>query len=371
MQFNMSMTARTVAHNIVIGFFFTLAATTPVFAQVIPGADPVLRALQSSSFPAHPGADACFERPTAEAGFCPDNAEIPLNVPLSPDTLSGTSNDRAGAPTLAPESAKDRWPWRRAGIVEYTGVTVAAAGTIYFEEENGRPGHPIWTQRNDFDEAVRRALRISDRSARDACSTASDALMGLMIAAPILDSFATLGLRDGRWDYLWQTSMINMESFTFTSLVSSLMQNLLARERPFVRDCVNGNCEFGLPNRSMPSGHAAFAFTGAGLICTHHDYQSLYGNPGADDAVCISALGAASVTGILRIVSDTHYTTDVLAGTAIGLFSGFVLPRVLHYYWSSGTDAKKKKDAHGTMKQLIVSPLPLSGGGGLACHLWF
>ena len=93
-----------------------------------------------------------------------------------------------------------------------------------------------------------------------------------MIVAPVVDSFAILGLRDGRWDSLWQTSMLNAESFTFTSLVFSLMQNLIARERPFVRDCANGNCEFGLPNCCMPRGHAAFAFTGAGLICPHHDY---------------------------------------------------------------------------------------------------
>ena len=338
MYFNMRMTVRTSPHTIAICFFFGLAATTPLFAQDAPDADPVLRLLQPSA-PAHPSTKICFEGPAAEADLSPDSTS-----PLPVDTPTETAKDRAEPPIVGSESPPDRWPWRRAGIAEYTLVPVVAAGTLYYDS-NGRPDHPNWTNRNGFDETVRRALRVSDRSAREACSTASDVFMGVMIAAPIVDSFATLGVRDARWDSFWQTTVINAESFIFTGLVSSLMENLLARERPFQRDCVDGNCEFGDLNRSMPSGHAAFAFTGAGLMCTHHEYQSLYGDPGADRAVCASALGVSAVTGVLRILSDTHYATDVLAGSAIGLFSGFVLPRVLHYYWGSDAPPKKEESA--------------------------
>ena len=35
-------------------------------------------------------------------------------------------------------------------------------------------------------------------------------------------------------------------------------------------------------------------------------------------------------------MADNHYATDVLAGAAVGAFSGFILPRLLHYGFGDG-----------------------------------
>ncbi|HJV36392.1 phosphatase PAP2 family protein [Geomonas sp.] len=234
------------------------------------------------------------------------------------------------------------------------------------ENKNGESDKPHWSSRNDFDEGIRDALRLGSSSGRDAANTGSDVLMGIMIAAPVVDSFATLGMRDGRWDAVWQTEMINLESFTFTSLASSLLQNLVARERPLARDCGREACGGDEINRSMPSGHVAFAFTGAGLLCTHHAYHSLYADPGAERALCATGLAAATAEGFLRVMSDRHYATDVLAGTGIGLFSGFLLPRLLHYYWPQQPAQQSERDRQAFFKEMAVTPQIYGDGGGLS-----
>ena len=266
------------------------------------------------------------------------------------------------------------WSWRRAGMADYIGSSIALAGTLYSESVYGNPVTARWTARNGFDEGVRDGLRLKSSSARDAANTASDVLMGVMISAPVVDTFATLGIRDGNWDATWQTEIVNLESFAFTGLASSVMGNIIRRERPFVRNCGNGNCAEEAPNRSMPSGHEAFAFTGAGLLCTHHAYQHLYADPDTERAACAISLGLAATTGVLRIMADRHYATDVAVGTLIGLFSGFELPRLLHYSWRSDAEPVPGRPARqetSLVKQVIVAPRVLNGGAALKCDVIF
>jgi membrane-associated phospholipid phosphatase len=287
-------------------------------------------------------------------------------------SLAANPTEPAAAETK-PDPLKKDWPWRRASIGELAGITVAAGLTLYSEAAYGEPKHADWTSHNGFDEGFRSALRLGSSSARNTVGTIGDGLMGLLIAEPIVDSFATLGYRDRRWDALWQTSVINLESFTFTALVSSVMQNSIKREKPFQRDCPDGSCVDEQPNRGMPSGHVAFAFTGAGLYCTHHEYQSLY-DPETERTLCYTSLGLAAADGVARIMADRHYATDVLAGSAIGLFSGFLLPRLLHYYWADNETDQSRAKSEGEasfLQRVSLSPQLLSGGGSLSCSVRF
>lgn len=264
------------------------------------------------------------------------------------------------------------WVWRKASSAEFGTVAIAGGVTLYSENAYGSPTSPHWTAHNEFDDAVRNALRLHTLQAQNAVADLSDALMGLLIAEPIIDSFVFLGYRDHRWDELWQTSVINLESFTFTALASSVMQNSIRRQKPYVRECPDGSCTNEQPNRGMPSGHVAFAFTGAGLYCTHNSYQSYSGNPEAERLVCATSLGLATMEGILRIAAERHFATDVLAGSAIGLFSGFLLPRWLHYYWRNGTDeSDKRKNIEAFWKNIIIAPQISYDGGGLSLNVTF
>ena len=72
-------------------------------------------------------------------------------------------------------------------------------------------------------------------------------------------------------------------------------------------------------------------------------------------------------------MADRHYATDVLAGSAIGLFSGFLLPRLTHYYWPAG-DAPQgpvKSSGGSLFKRVSLTPQLYAGGAGLNCELRF
>jgi membrane-associated phospholipid phosphatase len=330
----------------------------------------------AAEFPAERRADLPGEQerhvfPSKNSPAVPDHQRF-AELAAYPVPAQSTAR-RAGSTGKEPEPAATGWPWRRATPSEYAGTALAVGATLYSEAVYGDPGRAGWTAHNGFDEGVRGALRLGSRSARDAANTAGDALMGALIAAPVLDVFATLGLRDRRWEALWQSEVINLESFTFTGLVASVMENAIRREKPFVRNCGQGRCEDDDDhNRSMPSGHVAFAFTGAGLLCTHHAFQSLYADPAAERAACATSLGLAAATGVLRIMADRHYATDVLTGSLVGIFSGFVLPRLLHYSWPAVAEPEVgAPNDSALVKQVTFSPEILGGGAALTCKVTF
>jgi membrane-associated phospholipid phosphatase len=71
--------------------------------------------------------------------------------------------------------------------------------------------------------------------------------------------------------------------------------------------------------RSFPSGHTASAFMSATFL--HRRYGLAYGVP---------AYAAAVFVGYSRVHSKQHWTTDVLAGGALGIAANVVLTRRFH-----------------------------------------
>jgi membrane-associated phospholipid phosphatase len=47
--------------------------------------------------------------------------------------------------------------------------------------------------------------------------------------------------------------------------------------------------------------------------------------------MCATMVTVATATGVLRILGDDHYMTDVIAGGALGFLVGYSLPKLLHY----------------------------------------
>jgi membrane-associated phospholipid phosphatase len=103
----------------------------------------------------------------------------------------------------------------------------------------------------------------------------------------------------------------------------------------------------------MPSGHVSTAVTAASLICTHHLKLHLH-DSAADGVTCGAAIGVAMVSAVSRIMSDNHYATDVTAGAAIGVISGFVLPMSLHYGWTTPVMPMVTQSALGVMWSSIL-----------------
>jgi membrane-associated phospholipid phosphatase len=148
----------------------------------------------------------------------------------------------------------------------------------------------------------------------------------------------------GSSDVATEMLAMNLEAYAFSGALA-LSAEKLGRVRPAERGC-EGDAEYSPKcgndaalNSSFASGHTALAFTSAGLTCAHHQHLPLYGGGARDLAACLVALSAASATGVLRVMSDNHYTSDVLIGMGIGLFGGYGLPTLLHYGSASDDDS--------------------------------
>ncbi len=120
--------------------------------------------------------------------------------------------------------------------------------------------------------------------------------------APILGVYAlnAFGLK-GKHNILNQTALMLKSEILMGAFVFGI-KHLTAVDRP--------DTEI---DTSFPSGHTAQAFAAASVL--HHEYGV--------DHPWISVLGysAASCVGVLRIMNNRHWISDVLAGAGIGMLS--------------------------------------------------
>ena len=195
--------------------------------------------------------------------------------------------------------------------------------------------HDGWTSGGVLmDDGIRDAIALPTREGRDRAVSISDATYYGSIVSPVL-IHPTIAAARGRTEAAWQMTVINAESFALTGMVSVLTQRLVARTRPFAQECAKDSkydveCgDSSVKSQSFLSGHTAMAFTGAGLTCAHTRRLALYGQP-FDTLACVAGLAVATTTGVTRMMADKHYATDVLAGAAVGIASGFVWPTLAH-----------------------------------------
>ena len=79
------------------------------------------------------------------------------------------------------------------------------------------------------------------------------------------------------------------------------LKRALPKDRPNGRD-----------NQSFPSGHTSVSFAAAQYLQTREGWK--YGAP---------AYALATIVGYSRVQAQEHYWTDVLAGAALGMASGY------------------------------------------------
>ena len=69
----------------------------------------------------------------------------------------------------------------------------------------------------------------------------------------------------------------------------------------------------GSSNNSFPSGHTATAFMAATMLNKEYGHKSPF--------ISIGAYSVAAATGIMRILNNRHWISDVIAGAGIGIMS--------------------------------------------------
>jgi len=225
--------------------------------------------------------------------------------------------------------------WHRFRAVEYatTAATgVAAIGVFLFATPSD---HPKWVGPILFDEPVRNLFRLHTRSGLEAAETSSTILAYIPAAQALMDS-VILPAASRSYDVMWQLGMMDAQAFALSGLLTATLYDTTGRARPSYSDCKAGTSVDPLCNSgelaSFPSGHTAVAATGAGLLCAHHDALPLYGIPALDVGACIEGITMSVGVGVLRLMADRHYASDMLTGGTIGFLSGYALPRLLHYW---------------------------------------
>ncbi len=228
-----------------------------------------------------------------------------------------------------PAAAQSDFPYENSAEADLTVVGSSALlfGLGYWvnsESPNNRPfileevGALDRSSINSFDQWA--TYRYSPEAAK-----ISDILMYSSAVAPVSLSLTSMGSKEP----LTMTAM-HLETLLLNGGVTYLMKNLFRRTRPFVY-----NDDPRIPNslrlshtarRSFPSGHTSTAFASMVFLATV--YGKMYPDSEARNWVWAGCLTTAGLTGYLRYAAGYHYPSDILAGAALGAFTGWLVPQL-------------------------------------------
>ena len=239
------------------------------------------------------------------------------------------------------------------GASEYVGTLGLGltAGAIYLfhpKPRFGTRGGII------FDEQVQDALKLGTEEQRDLVGLFSDVFQGALITAPLADIGALY--LDQRVNALeaFKLVVIDAQSIALSMSMVLATKTFFGRLRPKVPACSADpddlSCASPALRKSFISGHTTAAFTGASLLCAHRANSAIFDKHWAQNWVCPSALLLASGVGVLRMLSDDHYATDVIAGAGVGILSGYVLPRALYFAQNKWTQVDTTSSWPGSAK---------------------
>ena len=237
-----------------------------------------------------------------------------------------------------------RWWFWRAGAPGHLdfdlvghGVPLLVCGTIWISTHVWRMRRPpaplVWT---GADEEGRERVNALDRKGRELllwndpmlARQLSNVLANFLVPAGAAGLAVAAGLKGGGGPFA--DVLVAAEAMVYAGTISQAAKLIFRRQRPFARfsppvEPTQGTLR--LPdddNLSFFSSHTsttmAFAFAVAQIVTRRKVRTPL-----------VFLLGIASgLTGYLRIASDRHYVSDVLAGGAVGALVGTAVPRLLH-----------------------------------------
>ena len=242
------------------------------------------------------------------------------------------------------EAQQTEWRpgWNKIG--PYEGATIPLMlGTAGGARLLGSPEEPNWRGPVLFDEALYDLTSPISDNQKHTSRLGSDILVGTTVAYPFIADFLIAPqYNDVSSEATFQAFLVTTQSLSAAVATTSVLKYLIARKRPGIARSCSNNDPFKCPeteNLSFPSGHTTVAFTAAFSTCVNHKHLAFYGDGTANQLPCYLSLGAATATGLLRVVGARHYGTDVLAGAVIGFGAGYLLPKLIHYNDESDSSA--------------------------------
>jgi membrane-associated phospholipid phosphatase len=210
--------------------------------------------------------------------------------------------------------------------------SVTAAGgllwisTGVFLKPEIAPSECRWCSSNGFDDWVQESLRWSDAQTADVISDVISYGVAPLSAGGLV---ALAAAQEGRAGEILVDEVIVAEALVASGLVGEAFRFATGRERPSVRALPPEE----KPNTAHPeennlsfiSGHVATSF---GLAVASGTVATLRRRRLAP-LIWATGLTLAAATSYLRLASDEHYATDVLAAAVAGSAVGLAVP-LLH-----------------------------------------
>ena len=157
------------------------------------------------------------------------------------------------------------------------------------------------------------------RAAADVFST------GALVSEAALGAVFLASSRRGQGGTaFFEDATVIAQAVTVTAAATEWAKVLFHRPRPYLY-LPGAAAPSADDGRSMPSSHTSVAFAAAAAYASILHRRGLASSHGAQIAVLF---GAATLTGVLRVVAHRHFPTDVLAGAALGFAVGWTLPQI-------------------------------------------
>jgi len=224
-----------------------------------------------------------------------------------------------------------RSEWTRVSLAHGLSIAGLLGADILVSTLIERPTSPNWTEKNSFDEWGT-TYKGNTKNSKRLASTLSDiGLYSLMIYPVAIDSVAYAGIAQKDWDFAWQTSLIHVGVLSMTDALTRTIKKTVKRARP---DASGAGKERISRFESFVSGHSSLSFASAAHTCALHLSSNLYRSSTASTFTCGASSVIALATALFRIRANVHYATDTIAGAAIGVGIGYLLPNLLFYHWS-------------------------------------
>lgn len=297
----------------------------------------------------------------------PPKADNPFDVaptPLARPELPPRKQPRAvnALPVVSTDAPPPLiWKWPTFSGADYAVTLTGGAITLATAIIKPRPQHSL-TGPIGFDLDVRSALRADSLATRYRFRDVSDIGLSLAVSWPFVgDALTTAWWYRGSRETAQEMALIDLETLAVVGAIQGVTNVVVSRERPFGQDCGKGqlpsdaiDCDGSFHYRSFFSGHSAFSFTGAALICVHHMENELLGPPW-DAISCATGYAVAGTTATFRVVADVHYFSDVLLGATVGTLVGYGVP-LLHYRKLGGGSRLRSSSSFEPTINIVPSP---------------
>lgn len=214
------------------------------------------------------------------------------------------------------------------------------------------------------DEPVQQyAVKLRDRNTQVQNVGKFISMFGGTYEAYVLGSFGAYGFIFKN-EKMKTTTLLATQAYITGGAMESLLKLITGRQRPTFYDPnsleaepkfhgpftnpgkdVNGN----RTNSSFPSGHTTVAFAAATVFAMEYKDHPL---------VPIISYSAATLIGLSRITENKHWITDVVAGAALGFFTGRQVVNNYHRYAKLKAPNQKKNSVSFSLQYNYGRLLP-------------